>query len=251
MSRNILYDIFEKSWFRDKSSSIWLISDPHFGDPDLWNIRQITPEEQVKRINSKVGKKDTIIFLGDIGDVEYIKKIKGYKVLILGNHDKGASNYKREIKEYLFSPNLIYGSDEDKYLEELKKQGLKFDKFILKNNIYGYNRYLLDNHLFDEVYDGELIISSKIKLSHIATPSPYCLNIHGHNHPHSSLNFDNKTYNEIIKDLLKNALNRNDNTLNICSEYLNFYPINLNEIINSGLLKNIKNIFRELIDSKK
>ena len=84
-----LYDKFA-NWFR--GGNIWLYSDPHFGDEDM-KYRGISDDEQVKRINAKVGKYDTIIFLGDIGNVEWIKRIRGYKVLIMGNHDAGASNY--------------------------------------------------------------------------------------------------------------------------------------------------------------
>ena len=39
----VLYDIFEKAWKKTNSSSIWLYSDPHVGDTDLWGNRQITP----------------------------------------------------------------------------------------------------------------------------------------------------------------------------------------------------------------
>lgn len=85
-----LYDEFAKRWYR--GGSIWFYSDPHFNDPESEEFRTqkgvyLSDEEQVKRINSKLGKKDTIIFLGDICDTEFIKKIKGYKVLVLGNHE--------------------------------------------------------------------------------------------------------------------------------------------------------------------
>ena len=59
----------------------------------------ITPEEQIDIINKLVHKNDCLILLGDVGNVEWIKKIKaGYKVLITGNHDAGAENYKRVNK---------------------------------------------------------------------------------------------------------------------------------------------------------
>lgn len=92
-----LYNNFEH-W--KAKGIIWLFSDPHFDDEDckLINGEWPTPEKQVEIINKFVGKNDTIIFLGDIGNPEWIKKIKGYKVLLLGNHDKGVSNY---LKKYI------------------------------------------------------------------------------------------------------------------------------------------------------
>ena len=54
----------------------------------------IGDQEQVDNINKYVGKYDTIVILGDIGNPEWLQKIKGYKVLVLGNHDRGASVYK-------------------------------------------------------------------------------------------------------------------------------------------------------------
>lgn len=93
-----LYNIFGH-WYR--GGTIYLYSDPHFGDEEMKSIRlnYIGDDEQVARINSKVGKKDTIIFLGDIGDIEYIKQIRGYKVLIMGNHDTGETNYNKVFDE--------------------------------------------------------------------------------------------------------------------------------------------------------
>ena len=197
----VLYDIFEKAWKKTNSSSIWLISDTHFGDTELSQkgLRDITPEEQVKRINSKVGKNDTIICLGDVGDPSYFKQIRGYKILIQGNHDKGKTVY----EEY-----------------------------------------------FDEVYDGELIISSKIKLTHLPILSPYILDIHGHCHPYKKPDFTGLSYDKIIEKQLEKAKKSELPALNLCADYLDFYPINLNVIVKSGLLKLVKNPVRELIDSK-
>lgn len=101
-----LYDKF-KDWFR--GGNIWLYSDNHFCDEEMKYIRKnyIGDEEQIKNINSKVGKNDTIIFLGDIGNIECIKKIRGYKILIMGNHDKGATNYTNVFNEVYEGPVFI------------------------------------------------------------------------------------------------------------------------------------------------
>jgi calcineurin-like phosphoesterase family protein len=102
-----LYPIFVEKWYHN--GSLYFYSDPHFGDPEMPFIRKdyISDDEQVKRINSKVSKRDTIIFLGDIGDIEYIKKIKGYKVLVCGNHDRGGSYYQEVFDEVYSGPLMI------------------------------------------------------------------------------------------------------------------------------------------------
>lgn len=133
-----------------KFNNIWLYSDPHFNDKDCLALRKnyIGDYEQIKRINRRVGKKDVIIFLGDIGDLSFVKKIRGYKILIMGNHDSGASNYKR----------------------------------IHYNDFLGGVRLSLDNGLFDEVYEGPVCLNEKLLLSHEPLPIKCMLNIHGHTH---------------------------------------------------------------------
>ena len=103
-----LYNSFAERWYR--GGSVWFYSDPHFGNEEMKYLRKnyIGDDEQVKRINSKLGKNDTIIFLGDIGDTSFIKKIKGYKVLVMGNHDAGRSNYEPFFNE-IYEGILIIG----------------------------------------------------------------------------------------------------------------------------------------------
>lgn len=182
-----IYKIFNH-WFH--GGNIWFYSDPHFNDSDMPMIRfnYISDEEQIHKINSKVGKNDTIVILGDIGDISFIPKIKGYKVLVCGNHDQGPSRYERK----------------------------------LENGI--------DNHFFDEVYDGVLTISKKIILSHEPLQNyPYALNIHGHTH-----NFNNSP-----KDIYH---------LNVCAEHINYTPISLTEIIDSGRLSRVTDIHKEAVN---
>ena len=106
MALSGVYEIFNERWCKQ---TVWLYSDPHFGDEDLRAGMPNRPsdEELVKMINAKVGRKDTIIFLGDIGDVEYAKQIRGYKVLICGNHDLGATNYAGVFDEIYTGPLMI------------------------------------------------------------------------------------------------------------------------------------------------
>ena len=102
-----LYDIF-KHWHT--TGTVWIYSDTHFNDEDLAVGVKSRPsaEEHLKLINSKVGKKDTLILLGDVGDIEIARRLKGYKILIAGNHDAGMSNYK-EVFDEVYAGALIVG----------------------------------------------------------------------------------------------------------------------------------------------
>lgn len=101
-----LYKPFQK-W--SEVGTIWIYSDPHFGDKELaTGVKgRPTAEEQVKMINAKVGRKDTLIILGDIGDIEYAKKLRGYKVLVCGNHDVGHTKYAEVFDEIYAGPVFI------------------------------------------------------------------------------------------------------------------------------------------------
>ena len=192
-----LYDSFAR-WFHDGKGQVYFYSDPHFSDDEMKHLRAnyIGDDEQVKRINSKIGKYDTIVFLGDIGDVNFIKRIRGYKVLIQGNHDSGAVNYRRHITNVFIDGQIIQCDD---------------------------------NHLFDEVYEGILIIGPKLILSHEPINFKYGLNIHGHDH--------SKLY---MQD---------DRHLNVCAENIGYTPVCLKDIVTSGVLKDISDIHRDTIDN--
>lgn len=215
--------------FQHWPGTVWFYSDPHFSDEHLYQYRKnMTDEEQVKRINSKVGKNGTIVFLGDIGNLEFVKKLKGYKVLIMGNHEKGPSNYKRErkiLEQEYFNP---------------------YCSIITKEE---------DNKLFDEVYEGTLQISPKIILSHEPVNYEYCLNIHGHDH--SGADFVNhvlKYYDadmpldQMVDNYLNTIKTDKLTKLNVCAEWINYTPINIERIIKSGILHSIPDVHRQTID---
>jgi len=114
-------------------------------------------------------------------DLDYklncIKKLKaGYKVLVMGNHDKGQTIY-------------------DDY--------------------------------FDEVYSGVLVINEKIILSHEPVNIPFLFNIHGHDHA-------NKTTMPFHK--------------NCCAEVINYTPVSLNKMTESGAFGKVVSIHRKTID---
>lgn len=102
-----LYDCFQH-W--GEKNAVWVISDTHFGDKDIQKAFPNRPsdEELIKNINQKVGKTGTLLLLGDVGDIECARQLKGYKVLICGNHDAGATNYK-EIFDEVYTGALIIG----------------------------------------------------------------------------------------------------------------------------------------------
>ena len=105
-----LYDIFKK-W--SAKGSVYIISDPHFSDQESFEFRSKNSKlpENIKtvadldnfiisNINKVAHKNDCLIILGDVGNIECITKLKaGYKVLLLGNHDRGADYYKRIVTD--------------------------------------------------------------------------------------------------------------------------------------------------------
>lgn len=220
MSNKIkLYPCFSK-W--EEFDSITILSDTHFDDEDVKAYRgNITSEEIVKNINKTCGKKSVFICLGDVGNVEWVKKIRGYKVLIKGNHDSGSSNYqrKRSLTPYEISFNDI-----------IKSSSVSNEEYIrqLIASMKVYENKVDDNHLFDEVYEGPLIINEKIILSHEPLDVKGMLNIHGHIHDKNH------------KD--------DDNHLNVCAEHINYIPVRLNDIVSKGLLSRIDSLHRETID---
>ena len=131
---------FCDSWFH--GGSVYVLSDPHFDDEDM-DWRGITADELVKRINSKACKSDTLVILGDIGNVERVKQLRaGYKVLITGNHDAGNSIYENVFDEIYNGPLFV----SDKLL--LSHEPINF-KFAF--NIHGHTHALDwlddDNHM--------------------------------------------------------------------------------------------------------
>lgn len=245
-----LYDIFAEKYYH--GGEVFFYSDTHFGDLDCYKRRcealskryvkkndlneveseilnayhmymsfaidekdfvKLCDEAQIKSINKHVHKTDSLILLGDVGDVECVKKLKaGYKVLVMGNHDKGTSNYKR-VDEYIhkFESEMV---DEDK----------KYRWTMVDPTPAGciYAR-LITNNLFNEVYEGNLFISDKILLSHAPAPGAGYINLHGHDHAH------------------------NDGYC-FAAEHINYTPVRLKTIVESGLLGKTTSFRRSTVD---
>ena len=111
-----LYPAF-KHWMPE-NGNIWFYSDPHFGDEENWllrkqfvhNINNVEAFDnlQIATINKTCGKNDTLVILGDVGNIEYVRKLKAKKkILILGNHDRGASYYANVFDEVYTGPVII------------------------------------------------------------------------------------------------------------------------------------------------
>lgn len=220
-----LYECF-KHW--SKKGSVWVYSDPHFNDEEAAGYGRISDEEQLKLINAKVGKNDTIVILGDVGDIEFARRIKGYKILICGNHDLGVSNYQRKIEYYKFD---ITKSSKDSVIRWAKETYPNCAIEVYTGYDVGHAPFefwgvKVDNKLFDEVYTGPLFIGEKLLLSHEPINFPFALNLHGHCHKGQS----------------------DSHHINCCSNVVSYIPVSLKEICQSGLLKNIDSLHRTTID---
>lgn len=220
---------------KDKYQTCWITSDTHFGDEELRAGIPARPsdEEIFRRLKSKVGKNDVLIHLGDVGNLDYIKKLKGYKILIMGNHDTGRTNYEREVKVHRFD-DLVF-STKAEVMTEMEKRYPGWNITVLEGKEYSFHMpfvswvAIADNNLFDEVYKGPLIIGEKLILSHEPmTDLTWAMNLHGHIHDKSVKN-DKYHY-------------------NFCADAINYEPINFNTILKSGSMAKISSIHRITID---
>lgn len=217
-----LYDSFAH-WFHDDQGTVYFYSDPHFNDPEMVHLRQnyIGDAQQVKSINSKIGKYDTLVVLGDVGDIERVRKIRGYKVLIMGNHDAGATNYKRQVITETFH---VFNASKEEAIKIMKE---KYPNWKITSEVLELGRFTkvtADNCLFDEVYEGALMVAPNIILSHEPVNFPFAVNIHGHDHS-----------------------NWYPGGINVCAEHINYTPVPLKDLVEKGLLK-APDIHRETID---
>jgi calcineurin-like phosphoesterase family protein len=216
------------------SGTTWILSDTHFNDPDLIHAYADRPsaEEQVKRINAKCGRADTLIILGDVGDASYVRQLRAkYKILVMGNHDAGASNYQRQIFREKFDKGLF---QKHEALDEMKRLYPDCAYSITDSYDYLDNfpcwEVRADNKLFDQVFSGVVVIGEKLMLSHEPIKGcDWCMNIHGHDHSRS---------------------HKNDKYhFNVCADVIGYEPINFNKWMKEGHLAPIVSIHRDTIDN--
>ena len=226
-----VYKIFNDRWCKQ---TVWIYSDPHFGDKELAAGFPNRPsdQEQIKMINSKVGRNDTLIILGDVGDIECVKQLRGYKVLICGNHEGGGTNYERQRSEWQFDQTDY---NKQQAIEAVEKQcpNCKItvtEGFAFRNadKISKIWVVIADNQLFDEVYTGPLMIGEKLFLSHEPVDIPFVLNIHGHNHS----GWESNSWAH----------------LNVCADVISYTPINLNQVLKGGIAAHVQSIHRQTIN---
>ena len=224
-----LYKIFDH-WHSE--GTLYIYSDPHFNDPDLKKgLNRPDAEELVRLINSKCGRKDTLIILGDIVDIEPVKQIRAKrKILLMGNHDAGRTNYERQIITRKFPKELF---QKQEALDEMKRvyPGCRYsiDDGYDFHQPFEYWQVTADNMLFDEIYEGPLMIGEKLILSHEPIDVPWAFNIHGHIHDFRYKN-DKRHF-------------------NACADVNNYLPINMNQWMKQGYLSHINTIHRTTIDS--
>ena len=219
--------MFAQKW---DGQTVWIYSDPHFSDTDLECGIKNRPsdEEQIRHINAKCGRKDTLIILGDVGNIDCARRLRAaHKVLIMGNHDAGATNYKREIKKIKFDKKE-YSKEEVRAIVMTDYPGwrINIDEGYDFHSPFEYWTVEVDNCLFDEVYEGALIVGEKLILSHEPVDIPWLYNIHGHDH----------------------AGKKRPNHMNVCSDVIGYEPINFNQFLKAGHMSKIQTIHRETID---
>lgn len=225
-----LYKIFDH-WHQE--GTLFIFSDPHFGDSDLETGIHNRPSaaEIVQRINAKCGRKDTLICLGDVGDVEYVKLLRAKrKILVCGNHDAGSTNYKREIVKRIFDRDIHPDKAEIRSIMEKEFPGWAIRIEEDYDFHCPFNRWIVyaDNKLFDEVYEGPLMIAEKLILSHEPVDAPWAFNIHGHIH---------------------DPKHKNDKChFNVCSDAIDYVPINMNQWMKQGYLSHVESIHRDCIN---
>ena len=118
-----LYPCFQH-W--SAKGSVYLISDTHFFDNDREVMGYNFSEEvQIGRLKERCHKNDTLIHLGDVGNPEYMKQLKCYKVLIMGNHDQSVEKMKQYFNEVYTGPLWIS-----------KKLVLSHEPIVIEAGIY-------------------------------------------------------------------------------------------------------------------
>jgi hypothetical protein len=147
----------------------------------------------------------------------------------MGNHDAGASNYKREIVKRIFDKDIHPDKAEIRAIIEKEFPGWAIRIEEDYDFHCPFNRWIAyaDNKLFDEVYEGALIVGEKLILTHEPVEIPWLFNVHGHDH----------------------AGRKRQNHLNVCSDVIGWEPVNFTSFLKSGFASKIQTIHRETIDN--
>ena len=145
----------------------------------------------------------------------------------MGNHDSGRTNYERQWWKEWFDKDKF---QKDEALLEMQKMypGCRYTISEEHSFHSPFESWVItaDNMLFDEVYEGPVMIAEKLILSHEPVDVPWAFNIHGHDH----------------------AGKKRKNHLNVCSDVIGHVPVNMNQFMKSGALAHIDTIHRDTID---
>ena len=139
-----LYPCFQH-W--SEKGGVYLVSDTHFKDIDREYMGyHISNEDQWYLLRDTCHKNDTLIHLGDVGDLEYIKRLKCYKVLIMGNHDQSIEKM-QEVFDEVYSGPLWISQKLVLSHEPLLPLYIYFSKYVAFN-IHGHEHSLIahDNY---------------------------------------------------------------------------------------------------------
>ena len=231
MNLSGVYKSFLERW--DGLQTCWIISDTHFGDKDLKQGIHNHPsdEELVKNINAKCGKTDLLIHLGDVGDVSYVKQLRAKrKILVMGNHDSGRSNYERVKSNRIFD-QAEYSRNEALFEMKRLHPNCRYSIDVAYSFHAPFECWKIsaDNCLFDEIYEGPAMIGEKLILSHEPIKNcPWVFNLHGHVH-------DRRAKNDKYH-------------FNCCLNAINYEPINFNKWMKEGHLAPVGTLHRDTID---
>lgn len=91
-----------------EKGSVYLISDTHFDEDDRKLMGyKISEQDQIYLLNEFCHKNDTLVHLGDVGNPEYMDKLKCHKVLLMGNHDTAPTQMEKYFEEVYTGPLWI------------------------------------------------------------------------------------------------------------------------------------------------
>lgn len=223
-----------------KYDNIWVIGDIHANDADVqtyfggWGTDRI-----IEKINEFVSKNDMIIFLGDLGrGFRQLGRIRGsHKCLITGNHDQGVTKFKRQVHVEKFDADKYTKAEAMQEMRNLYENKFAYYHFSAEEGWdtqhapFHYWECKADNKLFNEIYDGVLVIGPKLILSHEAVDVSWAMNFHGHHH---SLDWEN-----------------DENHICLCGEKVDYQPLNLKHWIKKGGLSKIPHIHKLTIENAK
>jgi calcineurin-like phosphoesterase family protein len=106
-----LYEPF-RHW--GERGSVFVISDTHFHDADcaVMDPNWIAPEEHAEILRKAIHRCDTVIHLGDVGDLAVWDAIwkpgkRPHEVLVTGNHDVGVEELREHFDEVFTGPVFV------------------------------------------------------------------------------------------------------------------------------------------------